>query len=120
MKKVHGFDDTSYELVSRKAGAFRLKNVRIVPGFFKESLQKCEAKSFSFVHLDCDIYESYVVCLGFFYRRMARGGIILFDEYNDPAWPGANRAIDEFFAARTEKPENISRDNFQKWFVVKA
>ena len=59
------------------------------------------------------------VCLDFFYPRMVPGGIILFDEYNDPAWPGANRAVDKFFANLPEQPESIVRDNFEKWFVVK-
>lgn len=120
VKKPHGFDDTSYALVQRKADAFGLQNVRLQPGFFKDSLPKCTAERFGFVHLDCDIYESYAVCLEFFYPRMVTGGMILFDEYNDPAWPGANQAVDEFFAARPEKPRSIVRDNFEKWFIVKS
>src|SRR5579885_3209404 len=89
VKRFHGFDDTSFSLVNRKATVFGIRNMRIVPGYFKESLATCEARSFSFVHLDCDLYESYAECLAFFYPRMCPGGIILFDEYNDPAWPGA-------------------------------
>jgi O-methyltransferase len=119
MKRLRGFDDTSLALVNKKANVFGLRNVRIVPGYFKESLPKCDSARFSFVHLDCDIYDSYAVCLDFFYSRMVCGGIILFDEYNDPAWPGANRAVDAFFWGRPEKPENILRDNYEKWFVVK-
>jgi len=119
VKRIHGFDDTSYALVNRKATVFGIRDMRIVPGYFKESLSKCDARKFSFVHIDCDLYESYAECLEFFYPRMCRGGVILFDEYNDPAWPGANRAVDEFFAAHPEKPQVIVRDNFEKWFVVK-
>jgi len=120
VKKLRGFDDTSFALVQRKAGAFHLKNFRIEPGFFEESLRRWEGEKFCFVHLDCDLYESYSVCLDFFYPRMVSGGIILFDEYNDPAWPGANRAVDEFLRAKPERPQSITRDNFEKWFVVKT
>lgn len=120
VKKLRGFDDTSYALVQRKAGAFHLENFRIEPGFFQESLPRCEGEKFCFVHLDCDLYESYAVCLDFFYPRMVSGGIILFDEYNDPGWPGANRAVDEFLRAKPERPQSITRDNFEKWFVVKS
>ena len=119
VKRVGGFDNTSYSLVQRKLDAFRLRNVRLEPGFFQESLGRCNAENFSFVHLDCDIYESYAVCLEFFYPRLSPGAIILFDEYNDTSWPGANRAVDEFFAGKPEKPQSTTRDNFEKWFVVK-
>jgi O-methyltransferase len=119
VKRVGGFDNTSYSLVQRKLDAFRLRNVRLEPGFFQQSLVRCNAETFSFVHLDCDIYESYALCLEFFYPRLSPGAIVLFDEYNDASWPGANRAVDEFFAGRPEKPQSITRDNFEKWFVVK-
>jgi hypothetical protein len=120
VKKVRGFDDTSYALVQRKAAIFHLRNFRIEPGFFQESLRRCQNEKFCFVHLDCDLYESYAVCLDFFYPRVVKGGIILFDEYNDPAWPGANRAVDEFLSSKPERPQSITRDNFEKWFVVKS
>jgi hypothetical protein len=118
-KRVGGFSDTSLALVQHKLDAFRLRNVRLHPGFFHESLARCASKIFSFVHLDCDIYESYRTCMEFFYPRLSRGGIILFDEYNDPSWPGANRAVDEFFGKLPEKPQSEVKDNFEKWFVVK-
>lgn len=120
VKKLRGFEDTSYALVQRKAAAFHLKNFQIEPGFFQESLRRCENETFCLVHLDCDLYESYAVCLDFFYPRMVREGIILFDEYNDPAWPGANRAVDEFLRTKPERPQSITRDNFEKWFIVKS
>lgn len=118
-KHVGGFSNTSYGLVRRKLDTFGLTNVRVEPGWFQDTLPKCQDKKFRFVHLDCDIYESYRTCLAFFYPRMNPGGIILFDEYNDPAWPGANQAVEEFCADKPEKPESMTRENFQKWFVVK-
>jgi hypothetical protein len=118
-KRVGGFDDTSRALVQRKLDAFHLRNVRLEPGFFNESLARCASRTFSFVHLDCDIYESYRTCLEFFYPRLSPGAIMLFDEYNDPSWPGANRAVDEFFAGLPEKLQTAVRDNFEKWFIVK-
>jgi Macrocin-O-methyltransferase (TylF) len=119
-KKVGGFNDTSYALVQRKLSAFRLDNVHLEAGYFEESLVRRKSETFSFVHLDCDIYESYAACLNFFYPRLSDGGIMLFDEYNDKGWPGANRAVDEFFAGRPEKPQSLTIDNFEKWMVVKG
>ena len=38
------------------------------------------------------------------YDKVVTGGIIMFDEYADPRWVGARKAIDEFFA---DKPESV-------------
>jgi O-methyltransferase len=40
--------------------------------------------------------------LHFFYPRMPQDGILVVHDYN--AWPGACRAVDEFFADKPELP----------------
>ena len=52
---------------------------------------------YRFVHLDVDLYDPTLESLEYFHPRMARGGIIVSDDYG---WPGARRAIDEFCAER--------------------
>jgi len=75
----------------------------IVPGFFSDSLRKCEVKSVALLHLDVDIYSSYKEALEFFYPRVSSGGIIAFDEYQSTTkYPGAKMAVDEFFKGRRE------------------
>ena len=76
-------------------------------------------EKFCFASLDCDIYESYKECLEFFYPRLVPGGVVLFDEYNDPPWPGCNKAVDEFLADKPEQLEEIESDNFIKYFFRK-
>jgi len=51
---------------------------------------------------------------------MSPGGIILFDEYDDPPWPGCRLAVDEFLADKLEKPLAITMDNYQKCFIEKG
>lgn len=114
-----GMNETSYELVSAKIRALKLRNVRLYRGFFEKTLGLCPAKSFAFVHLDCDAYDPYLECLEFFYPRLSPGGIILLDEYSDPAWPGCNKAVDEFLAGRPERLEVIAENNYQKYYIVK-
>ncbi len=63
--------------------------------------------------------EPYKECLQFFYPRMVAGGILLLDEYNDPPWPGCNKAVDEFLAGKPEHLQVIERNNYQKWYFVK-
>ena len=117
--RTDGFSDTSRDLVQRKLDLFGLKNATLIPGFFETSLAKCPETRFSYVHLDCDAYESYRTCLQHFYPRMAPGGIISLDEYNDPPWPGCNQAVDEFLEGKPEKLEEITRDNHIKYYFVK-
>jgi O-methyltransferase len=118
-KRPGGFSETSYGLVCSKANALRLHNIKLYPGFFDRTLAQVQARSFSFVHLDCDAYDPYVECLEFFYPRMSPGGVILLDEYDDPAWPGCNKAADEFLAGKPEKLQPIREDNYLKYYFVK-
>jgi O-methyltransferase len=118
-RKVGGFSDTSPDLILAKVRRLSLTNVVLVEGFFSNTLSKYGNGQFSFVHLDCDTYCSYKECLEFFYPRVAPGGIILFDEYNDPPWPGCNQAVDEFLRNKPEKPVRIVADNYEKYYIVK-
>jgi hypothetical protein len=120
-KRVGGFSNTSYEAVSERAAQFGLGGtLTLVPGYFQDTLPRHASLRFCFVHLDCVIYESYRQCLEFFYPRMARGGILLLDEYKDPPWPGCTQAVDEFMAGKPERISEISRDNHIKYYVRKA
>lgn len=93
--------------------------VRIVKGFFEESLCEFEG-TIAILHLDCDLYESYKTCLEALYDKVASGGLILFDEYADEKHPGCRRAVDEFFRDKPEKPVELSRYRYSRHYVVKA
>lgn len=119
-KKLGGFGDTSYSVLKKKLQRLGLnEQVQLVKGYFEKSLPELSDRRFSFVHLDCDLYDSYKTCLEFFYPRLEQGGIILFDEYNDAAWPGCNKAVDEFLAEKQEKPVEIEADNYLKYYITK-
>jgi O-methyltransferase len=119
-KRVGGLSDTSYEQVYQRIVQFGLSStVTLVKGYFRETLSRFKCLRMSFVYLDCDLYQSYKECLEFFYPLLSTGGTILFDEYNDPPWPGCNKAVDEFLEGKPEKPVEIVRDNFQKWYISK-
>lgn len=99
-------------------------NLRLHAGYFENTLPKvvAEGRRFCFIHLDCDIYESYKTCLNAMYDALVPGGIILFDEYACPVWPGATRAVDEFFAELPEKPlrcDDLGRPKKPRYYVVK-
>lgn len=97
------FNDTSYEDIC--LGFSTYENVFIYKGIFpNDHGEKIKNEVFSLVHLDVDIYKSYVDCLNFFYPKMVNGGIIILDDYSSPNCEGAKLAVDEFFANKPEKP----------------
>ena len=94
------------------------ERVRLVKGLFDRTLSRYEGK-IALLHLDCDLYESYRSALTHLYDKVVSGGIIMFDEYDDSRWPGARKAIDEFFADKPEKPTAHHKSSW-KYYVQKA
>jgi hypothetical protein len=76
--------------------------IKLIQGWFSDTLPQYTGK-IALLHLDCDLYESYKTSLEILYDKVQIGGVIMFDEYNDPRWPGATKAINEFFNDKKEK-----------------
>ena len=70
-------------------------HVKIVEGFFEETLISTDISQICFLHLDCDLYQSYRTALQVLAPLVDGRGVILYDEYGSPRWPGATRATDE-------------------------
>lgn len=108
------FSDTNYQYVKEKFQKFEVdKNIEIIKGLFEETLElKLNLKKFSFVMIDCDIYDSTIQALDFIFPRLQKDGIIFFQNYsrkdvNNPRW-GETRAVNDFFGKKNlsinEKP----------------
>ncbi len=96
------FADTTLDNVKRQI-APKNTNVFFYQGYFPESIpEDFAALRFALVHLDADLYEPTVEGLKFFYPRMSEAGMIVVHDYN--AWPGARKAVDEFFSDKKELP----------------
>ena len=100
--KKGDFGDTSLESVTRFL--IDCKNVRIYKGVFPLDPNPVKDIAFCMVHIDADIYKSVKEACEFFYPRLEKGGVMLFDDYGFPLCPGAKSAVDEFFADKPEKP----------------
>jgi len=87
---------------------FTETRIKLIKGFFEDSLVRYPGNPIAFLHLDVDLYKSYKDCLSQFYPHVVPGGVIAFDEYeggnDEKSWPGARKAIDEFFAPNRLKP----------------
>jgi hypothetical protein len=49
----------------------------------------------SLLHLDFELYEPTKVAIEHFVPRMPKGAVLLFDELNNPVWPGETAAVQE-------------------------
>lgn len=89
------------------ADAFDL-NIELVQGYFCNTLPRVQNRSFCFIHLDVDLYQSYKECLEGLYDRLVPGGVIVFDEWECEKWPGGTLAIKEFFSSLPEKVQTTT------------
>jgi hypothetical protein len=116
------FSDTSYRELNGKINALGFqRDITLVKGYFENTLVKWRDREFVVVHLDCDLYQSYMTCLEFFYPRVRPGGFIVFDEYDFIAdvYPGAQKAIDTFLAGKPEKIQRFPDSAKPRYFIVK-
>ena len=67
-------------------------------GWVPEPFDALADKTFCYVHIDVDLYQPTRDCFGFFYPRLSRGGVMVFDDYGSLSFPGAKKAIDESLA----------------------
>ena len=96
------FSDTSLGLVQRRLENFPFVVVHAgtLPGTFDEVGDVC---TYSFVHVDVDIFPSVLACCEWFWPRLCRGGVIIFNDYGIyPYRYAARAAVDEFFAGVVE------------------
>jgi O-methyltransferase len=94
--------DTSLEAVQRHLRD--CGSVRFYQGFFPDTAGPIQNCRFCLVHVDADIYNSVKASCAFFYPRLEKGGILVFDDYGFPSCPGARKAVDEFFSDKPECP----------------
>lgn len=112
LKRVHLFDTFSgipeeqREKEDHTAGKFSSREddvreylkdcpwVEFHPGLVPGTLTAIADKTFSFVHLDMDLYFPTIEALHFFWPRMNDGGIIMLDDYR--ALKGINKAVEHF------------------------
>jgi hypothetical protein len=92
-------------------------HVKLVKGFFEDTLGLYDGSPITILHIDADLYDSYKIVLEKLFPFVVRGGIVLFDEYAEVKWPGATQAVDEFLKG---KPYKLKKDEESgKYFFVK-
>lgn len=74
------------------------------PGWFQHTVEPASKSIGPIAHLrlDGDLYESTRVCLEHLYPRVVPGAVVVVDDY---ALAGCRKAVDEYLAARGERPD---------------
>lgn len=93
----------------------KYQSVHFYKGLFPTTAEPVKNKTFSFVHLDVDLYEATLESIKFFYPKMNKGGIIISHDYISS--PGVRKAFDEFFK---DKPEPIIEMSSSQCLIVKV
>lgn len=98
----YGYQHDLYQRVKktlRDAGfPPREHQIQMIRGFYEETLRV--DKPVALAHLDCDWYDSVMVCLERIVPHLVSGGVLIVDDYEH--WSGCRKAVDEYFAGREE------------------
>lgn len=94
----YGYEDNLLAKVSAAMARYGVPvdgdRVQLHQGLFEETWDTAGGGPIAFAHIDCDWYDPVSFCLNAIADRLAPGGLILLDDYNDYA--GARQAVDEF------------------------
>jgi hypothetical protein len=81
------------------------KKIELIQGDVTKTIPKYIEKNpklkISFLNLDTDVYEPAVTILENLYPKLAKGGILLLDDYK--IFPGETKAVDEYFKNKNVK-----------------
>ena len=104
--------DTDYDLEQID------QHLTLVKGFFSDTLSSYDGGAIAFLHIDADLYQSYLDVFHALYDQVVVGGVIALDEYMDPSYPGARLAVDEFLVG---KNATLQRDPlYGKYYIIKG
>lgn len=104
------------------AGYFKIlyQNVRLLKGFSPAVFDFFDENTkFTFLHIDCDLFQSGQDAIDFFWPRLLPGGYMLWDDYGFSSCKGIKILLDEFtkdleckFAGELIDPDGVSSKQF--------
>ena len=95
-----GYLASDYDEVRHRFKDF--PNVSLVKGFFADTLPGFPEVKVKFAHVDADMYSSTVDVNGWLLDKVAKGGIVIYDDYGFAHCEGTKRAVDEAMAGRRD------------------
>jgi hypothetical protein len=113
--------DGQVAAIQAQADALQVRNrIEVHRGLFSETFDRLKERDlrFAFVHVDANIYQGTWEACQFAIPRTARGGIVVFDDYNGVCDLGARLAIDHYLAPTSVKPKPLAGSS--AWIKVAA
>jgi predicted O-methyltransferase YrrM len=92
------------------------ERVRYVKGKVEDTIPAGAPQAIALLRLDTDWYASTLHELRHLYPRLARGGVLIIDDYGH--WQGARQAVDEYFQQLSPRPM-LSRIDYTGRVCVK-
>lgn len=109
------FDDTDFADVKAFFEDQELSRVRLVRGWFEDTIDQLDSHRLALCHIDADLHASVKLALEHSYDRLSPGGVIIFDDYRHPNCSGATIAVEEFFANRPEDVQQWPGVDYSGW-----
>lgn len=75
----------------------------IIKGWFSNVTPEQIPPEIAFAYLDGDYYHSVLDPLKLIWDRLSPGGVVVVDDYQNEALPGASKAVDEWLATHPAK-----------------
>jgi hypothetical protein len=95
------------------------ENIELIEGNIlrtaKNYVKKNPGIKISLLHIDVDLYNSTKCALETFYPLVVKNGIIILDDYG--AFPGANKAIEEYFSENSIPIKQLRSSNAISYIV---
>ena len=87
------FNDGLYTEVVHESGE---RAIKILKGIFPDKTgYKIKNRKFRFCHIDVDTYYSTKDCLNWIWKRLVKGGVIIFDDYGYSITEGVTKIVNE-------------------------
>jgi O-methyltransferase len=107
--------DTSKQVVESLLATLGLTNAWILAGIFPEETAKSvEKQSFSFCHIDVDVYQSAKDAVDWIWERIVSGGILVYDDYGFRSCDGITRYVEE----QISEPDRLIIHNLNGHAIV--
>lgn len=98
----YGYTDSLQEKVLSNLERWGLScennRIKIHPGLFQDTL--FPSRHVAFAHIDCDWYDSVNTCITRILPVLAKGGIMVFDDYE--SYSGCKKAVDQLIGRRPD------------------
>lgn len=96
----YGYIENLYEQVINNFKSFGINvdgyKISLHKGLFENTMLFTPSDTVAFAHIDCDWYESVLLCLERIYPVLSVKGYLVLDDYYD--YGGCKKAVDEFLA----------------------